>query len=285
MQFYRVARKFITVRREQQLRQFWSHFVRVRYRSCAENVYHCCVWKTASQWIRNIFSATDVYRYSGLLPYAYEQHEGRDYRTLQQRTFERPFPLGRIITPLYINYDSFSAMPKPNNYRAFFVVRDPRDLVVSHYFSSRYSHLENPGVLEERARLADLPEKEGMIVHMQYMSERGIFAALRSWLDSTTGNSWVRVFRFEDLVGADQLRWVKELMDHCDIRIPEANLEAILARLSFERLSGGRKRGEENKYHKYRSGTHGDWQKYFDEQVTTAFSELVGDLPQALGYA
>jgi hypothetical protein len=283
-QLYRVARKLINLRREQQLRWMWSHFVPVRHRSCAKNVFHCCVWKTASQWVRNVVSATDIYRYSGLLPYAYEIHEGRDYRALQDRTFDRPFPLGRIITPLYINFESFARLPKPDEHRAFFVVRDPRDLIVSHYFSSRYSHIDNPGVLDDRARLADLPEKEGIIVCLRFMAERGIFDALRSWAENSDADPRIKVFRFEDLVGAEQPRWMTQLMEHCDIRIPQEKLTAILSRLSFEKLSGGRKRGEEDKFHKYRSGTHGSWKKYFDEDVTQAFEQATGDLTRLLGY-
>jgi hypothetical protein len=283
-QLYRLARKIIPLRREQQIRELLARLVPVRHRSCAQNVYHCCVWKTASQWLRNVLSATEVYRYSGLLPYAYEVHEGRDYRALQQRTFDHPFPLHRIITPLYVNYESFASMPKPEQYRAFFVARDPRDVVISHYFSSKFSHNENPGVLEERARVADLPEKEGIIVHMRYMGERGIFDALKSWVVNSDGDARIRVYRFEDLTGGDQLRWVTDLMNHCDIPLPQESLKAILARLSFEKLSGGRKQGEENPQHKYRSGKHGSWVKYFDDDVTRTFEEVAGNLPQQLGY-
>ena len=281
---YRLARKFINLRREQQLRTLASNFIPVRHRSAAVNVYHCCVWKTASQWIRNVLSATDVYRYSGLLAYAYEQHEGRDDRALQNRTFDRPFPLRRIISPLYISFESFEQLPKPLDYRAFFVVRDPRDLVVSHYFSSRYSHVENPGVLDERQRLTDLPEKDGMLVHMRYMADRGIFDALRSWSVGSANNPDHKVLRFEDLVGSDQLQWMKRLTNHCDIQIPVQALDVILKRLSFERLSGGRKQGDENKTHKYRSGQHGDWKKYFDDDMLATFNEITSDLAKLLGY-
>jgi hypothetical protein len=283
-QLYRFARKFIDVRREQQIRTMMSHFISIRHRSCAVNVYHCCVWKTASQWLRNVLSSADIYRYSGLLTYPYEQLEGRDDRALQHRTFDRPFPERQIVSPLYINYESFAAMPKPAEFRAFFVVRDPRDLVVSHYFSSRYSHVENPGVLEERSRLDGLSESEGMAVHTRYMAERGIFDALRSWAKQSAADDRIAIFRFEDLVGESQLHWMQQLMTFCDIRIPTANLESILNRLSFARLSGGRKPGEENKFHKYRSGKHGDWQKYFDATVSTAFAGVAGDLPTTLGY-
>ncbi len=283
-QIYRLARKVMNVRREQQLRWLWSRFIPVKHRSCAENIYHCCVWKTASQWIRNVMSAADVYRYSGLLTYAYEQHEGRDYRSLQVRTFDRPFPSQRIISPLYINYDSFNRMPKPLTYRAFFVVRDPRDLVVSHYFSTRYSHVENPGVVEQRSKLVDASERDGMILNMESMAEQGIFDALRSWVVESDSNERIKIFRFEDLVGSEQTQWVRKLLDHCDIPLPDDSLDATLKRLSFERLSGGRKPGDENKQHKYRSGKHGDWVKYFDGKVAETFSRLAGNLPAELGY-
>jgi hypothetical protein len=281
---FQLARKVVDLRREQQLRWVFSHFVPVKHRSVAQNVYHCCVWKTASQWVRNVMSATDVYRYSGLLTYAYEIHEGRDYRSLDVRTFDKPFPPGRIISPLYINYESFNGLPKPDAFRAFFVVRDPRDLVVSHYFSTRFTHSENPGVVQERAKLVDLPEHDGMIANMESMAEQGIFEALRSWAKHSELDSRIKIFRFEDLVGADQPQWVRQLMDHCDIPIPQENLDAILHRLSFERLSGGRKQGEENKHHKYRSGKHGDWVKYFDADLTERFNRVAGGIPELFGY-
>jgi hypothetical protein len=283
-QLYRFARKLISVRREQQIRAMLAQLLPVRYRSRAQNIYHCCVWKTASQWVRNVLSSTEVYRYSGLLPYAYEAHEGLDDRALQERVFDRPFPLRRIVSPLYINFKSFEQLPKPQEYRAFFVARDPRDLVVSHFFSSRYSHVENPGVLEERARLEGLSEKEGMIVHTRYMADRGIFDALRSWSIEAAKDAKLQLFRFEDLVGSDQLTWMGKLVEHCDIQIPQDKLQGVLHRLSFERLSGGRKPGEESKTHKYRSGKHGDWKKYFDEEVIAAFNEVTGDLTRLWGY-
>jgi hypothetical protein len=281
---FRYARKLLNVRREQQLRLLLSKFVTAKYRTDVDNVYHCCVWKTASQWIRNVLSSMSVYRHSGLLTYAYELHEGRDLRPLQVRSFDKPFPLRRIVSPLYISHAGFAAMPKPAEWRAFFVARDPRDLVVSHYFSSKYSHLENPGVLEERAQLEGLSEQEGMAVHLTYMAERGIFDALRSWAQQGSCDPRIKLFRFEDLVGKDQREWMMQLVNHCDILIPEEKLDAILQRLSFKRLSGGREQGSENKFHKYRSGTQGDWQKYFDDNLMRTFGEVAGDVCEMLGY-
>jgi len=164
------------------------------------------------------------------------------------------------------------------------VARDPRDLAISHYFSSKYSHVANPGVLKERSQIESLPEPEGMIVHMRYMRERGIFDALRSWHENCGLNSNCKFVRFEDLIGPDQLQNYMDLMHFCDIQIPEQNVASILDRLSFVKLSDGRKQGEENKFHKYRSGIPGDWKKYFDDRLSSEFIELTGDLVSVLGY-
>lgn len=283
-QLFRLARKFLNVRREQKLRALGAKFIDVKHHSAAENVYHCCVWKTASQWVRNVFSSTAVYRYSGLLTYAYEHFEGTDERPLQERSFEKPFPKKKIVSPIYSNFASFANMPKPEAYRAFFVVRDPRDLVVSHYFSSRYSHVANKGVLEERDRLEGMSDSEGMLVHMKYMAERGIFDACASWATAADQDDRVKVIRFENITGPEQVSHWKQLMEHCDVQLPEKELLHILDRLSFQRLSGGRKPGEEDKHHKYRSGKPQDWKKYFTEEHHCQFRELTGDLISILGY-
>ena len=34
-----------------------------------QNIYHCAMRKTASQWVKAVFSDPIVYRHSGLLPY------------------------------------------------------------------------------------------------------------------------------------------------------------------------------------------------------------------------
>ena len=58
--------------------------VRPAYRTTVDNVYHCTVHKSGSQWIRNIMQDWRVYRYSGLRSYHYESEmeDGIDTRTL-----------------------------------------------------------------------------------------------------------------------------------------------------------------------------------------------------------
>jgi hypothetical protein len=73
-----------------------------------------------------------------------------------------PFPPRSIVTHLYVTYDTYLSIPKPEKYKTFFVMRDPRDLVVSWYFSAKYSHrLEHP-ITEMRKTLKQYDHKIGL---------------------------------------------------------------------------------------------------------------------------
>jgi hypothetical protein len=53
---------------------------------------------------------------------------------------------------------------------------------------------------------------------------------------------------------------------------------------SFERLSRGRQRGEEDPSSFFRKGIAGDWQNVFTEEDKRVFKEEAGDLLIKLGY-
>src|SRR6185295_6056125 len=115
--------------------------LQAKHVSAAENVYHCCVHKTASQWVRKILHDARTYQYCGLEVYNYEQEfpGGVDTRRITERTFEAEFPRRTIVTPIYIDLPGFQRLPRPDNHRAFFVPRDPRDVVIAWYCSVKLS--------------------------------------------------------------------------------------------------------------------------------------------------
>jgi hypothetical protein len=258
---------------------------RIQYQSRAVNVYHCCVHKTGSQWIRKIFSDPIVYRYSGLKPYHYQSElpEGRDPRNINERVFREPFPPGTIVTPLYISFECFLSIPKPAQHRAFFVLRDPRDTVVSWYFSVRYSHTLMGEIPRLRKILDDLPVRDGICYAIDFLHSWGHFRALGSWIDAVRTSPNLLVVRFEDLIGSESHAAFESLLRHCDIHVPSKALRRLLAKYSFEALSG-RKRGQEKKEAHYRKGVAGDWKNYLDAPLREKFDRLVGNLPEQLGY-
>ena len=67
--------------------------------------------------------------------------------------------------------------------------------------------------------------------------------------------------------------------------MPDSVLKNLLNDNSFEKLSGGRRAGEENIKSHYRKGIEGDWRNVMTPKVMAQFKELTGDLVEYIGYS
>lgn len=253
--------------------------------SPSDNVFHCCLHKSGSQWIRRILHDAAIYRHSGLRTYHYQSFMpgGHDPRPVNARTFDAPFPTRKIITPLYIDYRGYVDIPKPSTSRSFFVTRDPRDIVVSWYFSSMLSHRLMGDLAEVRGSLSDLDQVSGLQYSIRHLADFGLFEAQRSWLEAA-GDATSKVFRFEDLTGPDGRDAFIHLFEHCRIGVPDRILDRVLNTYSFERLSG-RAKGDEDAHTHFRKGVSGDWRNHFVPDVQAVFDQVTGDLITDLGYS
>jgi hypothetical protein len=160
------------------------------------------------------------------------------------------------------------------------VIRDPRDLIVSAYFSHRYSHSLKTyaGLEQHRNRLNQVSEEEGLLLEMEF-SEKHL-RMIESW---DYNQPHVLELKMEELAKNPYRRFV-EVFQFLGL---EASLEEVLAAVyhnDFEVLSGGRKKGEENQHHHYRKGTAGDWANYFTDAHREKFHAMYGGLLQKLGY-
>jgi len=209
---------------------------------------------------------------------------GADTRRISDRSFDAALPGRTIVTPLYINYDNYAAIPRSGPDAGFFVMRDPRDIVVSWYFSARYSHPLMGDLSNVRGQLASLPESEGLLYSMRYLNDFGLFSAIRSWARAGEVDPSVKVVRFEDLIGPKQEQLFAEIFEHCDIPIPLPALRRLLDARDFKRLSG-RDQGEEDQRAHYRKGIAGDWRSHFDDRLSAELAELTYDLASELGYS
>ncbi|NLU78873.1 sulfotransferase domain-containing protein [Micromonospora sp. HNM0581] len=236
-----------------------------------DNIYHCTVHKTGSQWVKALFSDPIVYRNSGLLPYDPRFYKGR----------LNDIPPGRAALAVFRGYGRFRTISKSDNHRAFFVIRDPRDIVVSSYFSLRNSHAPMGDILQARSILQERPMKEGMLHVIDRLVERKLFKSLRSWAIAKPTDKF-RLFRYEALTGESQFDEVDQLMRHCGIVLPPSELTELLDRYSFSRM---RKEQEDSgRISHYRKGKAGDWRNHFDDEIYDAFTAATGDLVEILGY-
>jgi hypothetical protein len=256
----------------------------VTYRSRFTNVYHCCMYRTGSQWLWRMLSDRRVYYRSGLRSYKYQDRLSRrvDERRLTDRTFERPLPSHRIVTPLYFSFDNFRDLPKPSAYRAFFVYRDPRDILVSGYFLRKNTDTLG-NTAEDRNFLQAASLEDGLLYMIDREERFGIFEAFRSWTNASEDPN-VKLIRYEDLTGDSGFQEIQDLMSFLDVALGPQELRELLDRCSFDRLSGGRRRGEADRSSHYRSGVAGEWSQYFTPRVAERFDEVAGGLLPLFGY-
>ena len=249
-----------------------------------DNIFHCCVQKTGSQWIKAIFADKEINKLSRLQVYTYQEtmSGGFDPRNLSERTFETPFPSNTIISPLYINYDNYRNIPKSESHRTFFIMRDPRDIVVSWYYSVKYSHVPMGQIAEFRDKLNQMDICEGMKFAIEYLDGFGIFEALGSWFQSETDSN-VLLVKYEDLIGHNSKDTFSKIFSHCHIDLTDKKLDKLIKKYSFKSMSK-RDPGQEDKESHLRKGISGDWKNSFSEDLKSFFKQKTGNLIKTTGY-
>lgn len=235
-------------------------------------VYAASSPKAGSQWVKALFDHPVVRTHSRLF-------------TLPQLDFqshpERGFPLASFVPGLYLSYPEYLRIPQPAEHRVIYVFRDPRDVVVSGYFSAVGTHrrMVAAGIEESRARLRQLPLDEGLLYAVSLAADR--LREMASWVD--VENPDVRKFRLEDIGNEPEVR-VPEILEHVGIRLAPAELETVLDDVSRERLQARdlaqRSAGSESHYRVSRQG-HRD---LFSQDHYRAVERVVPGLAAQLGY-
>mgnify|MGYP006294037507 CR=1 FL=1 len=199
------------------------------------------------------------------------------------------------------------------------VIRDPRDILVSAYFSHLRSHETQswPDLVEHRRRLREVDKREGLFLQIDFISD--VFEALRTWdygadgmLELTFEELTVRPYRtflriFEHLGMLDErdlgLRrqivylarglWNQAVTEAGLSRrlrlkqrtIPGERLLAVVYQNRFGKKTGGRARGEEDRASHYRKGVSGDWREHLETAHVEALRERFPGLLRVTGYA
>lgn len=244
------------------------------------NIYHCCIQKTATQWFSKLLNDRLIWRNSGFsLYYPGENFITRDEK-ISQKLHDIP-KSGIICSPLYIQYNDFLEFTSTQKYRAFYIIRDPRDIVISNYFSIKFSHPNTHDFIDKnRKELTLLSEHDGIAKIIN--DTAGFYAKImHDWKKSTNDN--IKVYKFEDVFGPDQHEYLKDIFIHCRLSIPPPAIQYLVDQYSFKKISG-RKPGTEDKQHHYRKGVSGDWKNYFSAEHKKIFNKKAGDLLLGLGY-
>ncbi len=182
-------------------------------------------------------------------------------------------------------------------FHGFHVIRDPRDIIISGYFSHLASHPvdpdQNPWLMVHRELLNHCGKEEGLLAELEYSSTH--LDRIRFW---EYGYGGIRESRFETLMPNPAVE-LAQLLAHTGIvvdgyeapagaplalRVPADTWAAIMDANSFQKLTAGRAKGEEARASHLRSGVAGDWRNHFTAPVTAKFKVLYPGMVPALRY-
>lgn len=236
-----------------------------------ENVYHGTVQKAGSQWVKKIFSDPRISKISGLKTFPQHRYDVNEFKNV--------FPKFSFVPGLYLPYYQYQEIKKPRNYKSFYVLRDPRNIVVSWYYSMLKSHGIMGNVLMHRNRLKELSFDDGIFYCINYLSPR--FAGMRTWVDAK--DSDVLILKFEELIENPQAMF-SNLFEHLGIDINSELLLQVLESHSKDnmRAQSIKNRGSEDKSHYRKSGSN--FNNELNESQLAYFNEVNGNLLEVLGY-
>jgi hypothetical protein len=242
--------------------------------------------KCATQWIKGILN--EVCAELALRPSTFNS----------PREFGLDLPAALRTNPTdFLCYLNASAdhVSGLSGYRGFHVVRDPRDITVSAYFSHKFSHpLPKHGPAaswlneDYRRMLQEVDEQTGLMMVLERRASQ--FHQMLKW---DYGQPHIKEVRFEHLT-ADPASEFRHIFHHLGLLDPVSPtnrahltgelLDTILSRHTFTIKSHGRKPGEEDPMAHYRKGKPGDWKAHFTPKHIAHFKERYNDLLVALGY-
>lgn len=158
-------------------------------------------------------------------------------------------------------------------YRIIFMIRDPRDAVISdmHYIRTWSGH---PQKAQIEAKGSD---KERLMALIR--GELGIRPIREQILRFSGWADYAHLVRFEDTVGSGgggsdfkQLKAIQDIYLYLGVPLSDKKLEYIA------------KHSRSTKTQTFRTGSIRNWERAFDEDLRRAFSDEAGDLLVSLGY-
>lgn len=222
---------------------------------------------------------------------------------------------------LYTNAE-IREVQKLKNYKGFHVVRDPRDMLISAYFSHIQSHpIGGWSELEEhRKELKTLSKEVGLLQEIEFSGP--FFKAMDAWdydqahileikMEDLTAEPVIQFQNILQHLGLfdkkklDGLSIIKRSLQYANrvlykishefpVPIPRKLkkenkihpniLSLIVEKNSFKKKTGGRVKGDVDLASHYRKGQPGDWKNHFTDRVEKKFYQTYGDLIEKLGY-
>jgi lipopolysaccharide transport system ATP-binding protein len=233
------------------------------------------IGRTASTWLEAIFLAVRERYGLGWVPRGLENYlADLDACGLKD---------GHIYAGVFLSWEGLGLEKVRSPRRILHVRRDPRDVLVSVYFSLKLSHSARPEHEDWQEKLQTLSEEDGLLLLTEEENLLPLWIPILDSYREKGETEGCLALEFAEIVTNPYLH-VKSYLESAGLDVDTQWLRDTLEARSFERLSGGRMPGQENVRHHYRKGTTGDWRNHFTPRVKERFRENYGPALVRLGY-
>ena len=157
------------------------------------------------------------------------------------------------------------------------LIRDPRDAVVSLYFSESYSHPlpkqgKFKGMFQKRRNMALSTDIDSYVLK----KSKAVLFDWNSYLNISNFNDNLKVFRYEDVI-FNKYQWVKDICSYIGLELPEANLKTIADKHDIVPE-------QENVHQHIRKVVPGDHKEKLDKQTIEELNVIFQPILEQYGY-
>ena len=200
--------------------------------------------------------------------------DDQPYELMSQRADKLFLPQGALYVPLR----RFVDVPDMQDYSTILMLRDPRDILVSSYFSRRYSHTlpfrspHQESFLEKRRLSANQTLREFIQDNVEPVRDKYL-----EYIEQLLARPHVQLLRYEDMI-LDTGGWAHDLAEAIGVSCTENDVSRLVELGGF-----GVKRREDVKKH-VRSGKTGDFRDKLDRASIDMLNARFRPVLEALDY-
>lgn len=245
------------------------------------SILHFSVNKAATQHTKEVLK--ELVRGTGIIPLDYNDfafHSKRPF--LDHLSAEQMQAYQHLFSPTGFLYSVFGGyvpgIANLDQYRVILMVRDPRDILVSDFYSIRHSHPEPNAKGDKHAsfverRATSLQKTIDQFVLDEAAGYQNRFMAYRELL----GKPNVKVLRYEDML-TDYPAWLQAIADHVEIRWDSKVLEKLIQK------NANLFTAKEQPHSHYRKGAARDFQEKLKPETIAKFNAIFADTLTIFGY-
>lgn len=224
------------------------------------------VAKAASMHVQKMVG--EITKAHGLIPADFNAYFSTSSARLYDH-FHNPDSLQRMFRPQGFFYGAlrtYCALPRPEQFRVVVVLRDPRDVLTSQYYSQAFSHsIINERIARQRKKVLAQTIDEAVLEQAPEL-----LAIYTDYLREYGSKPWALITTYEQMI-ADHTSWLKAIAAHCGLNEHPALVERLAA-------EGMKVKGSGDKSQHVRVAKSGDHRNKLRPETVAELDRMFGPM-------